>query len=376
MPDANGNVGSITNTLDPAKNKTFTYDALDRLWTATGPWGSLGWTYDGVGNRLAQTAPEGSSTYTYQTGTNRLASVSGPNPITFGYDNNGNTTTENARTYAYNQNDRLIQATEGAVLGQYGFDASEQRATKTAGGQVGVFQHDQWGRILAESQPSGTTLAEYIYLNGQPVAKSDGATVSFIHTDQLGTPQSMTDASGGKVWEIESRPFGDGATITGSAALNLRFPGQYFDQETGLHQNWHREYAPGLGRYIEPAPLRFNPALNYYVYVGNNPVRLVDPLGLCPCPDPQCLATAAENHKNCLLDARNKAIVRTTNASIDLAACLKYGVDPRLKGICAATYALYMLWVTNEYDKQAYQCDTTYQSKVDSCYAQCPEKRK
>jgi RHS repeat-associated protein len=64
----------------------------------------------------------------------------------------------------------------------------------------------------------------------------------------------MTSPTKAIVWQIEAKPFGDGATITGPALLNLRFPGQYYDSETGLHQNWFRDYMPKTGRYIEADP--------------------------------------------------------------------------------------------------------------------------
>ncbi len=61
--DSNGNITAITDSLDASKNKSFSYDNLDRLWTATssGIWGSLAWTYDGVGNRQTENA----GAYTY-----------------------------------------------------------------------------------------------------------------------------------------------------------------------------------------------------------------------------------------------------------------------------------------------------------------------
>jgi len=63
---------------------------------------------------------------------------------------------------------------------------------------------------------------------------------------------------------------------------NLRFPGQYFDAETGLHQNYFRDYDPKTGRYIQADPIFFQGGLNRYVYVLNDPINLVDPLGLEP----------------------------------------------------------------------------------------------
>lgn len=95
----------------------------------------------------------------------------------------------------------------------------------------------------------------------------------------------MTNAEREKVWEIESRPFGDVPTIIGSAVLNLRFPGQYFDVETGLHQNRHRDYMSSLGRYLEADPIGVRRGKNHlFVYVQNNPIKLIDPYGLSAIP--------------------------------------------------------------------------------------------
>jgi RHS repeat-associated protein len=91
----------------------------------------------------------------------------------------------------------------------------------------------------------------------------------------------MTDATKAKVWEIEARPFGDRATITGAGSLNLRFPGQYYDAETGLNYNYFRDYNSAIGRYIEADPIGIERGENHlFVYVQNNPVNWIDPKGL------------------------------------------------------------------------------------------------
>jgi RHS repeat-associated protein len=184
--------------------------------------------------------------------------VTGPGATAFGYDDSGNITSEGQREYAYDEAGRLGAATEPMLLGGYGYYATGQRAVKAVGSFSPVwtvFHYDQSGQLLAESSDAGATAAEYIHLNGQPLAKITGSVVNYIHPDHLGTPMQMTNAAGAKVWDLESRPFGDEPTITGTRTLNLRFPGQYFDEETGLHQNRHRDYAPALGRYVEVDPL-------------------------------------------------------------------------------------------------------------------------
>jgi RHS repeat-associated protein len=91
----------------------------------------------------------------------------------------------------------------------------------------------------------------------------------------------MTSPTKAIVWQIESKPFGETLSITGTASLNLRFPGQYFDGETGLHQNWFRDYMPKVGRYLEADPIGFASGdVNLYGYVRNDPVNGVDPEGL------------------------------------------------------------------------------------------------
>ena len=274
--DANGNITGITNILNPTKNKAFTYDALDRLDTATssGIWGSLGWTYDGVGNRQTENA----NTYIYAPNTNKLT---GANGKTFGYDNNGNTTTESARVYTYNQNQRLIQVVDGAMTAGYTYNGNGQRVKKNVNGVATVFHYSLSGQIIAESNGPGSITAEYIYLNGQPLAKIEGSAVYYYHNDHLATPQEMTDGTGQVVWEGEFKPFGEAISVTGTITNNLRFPGQYFDAETGLHYNYFRDYNPVIGRYVQADPIGIKQGTNHvYVYGNSNTLKFIDVDGL------------------------------------------------------------------------------------------------
>lgn len=267
--DNNGNITSI------APGKTYTYDPLDRLGTATGPWGSLGWTYDGVGNRQTENA----NTYTYTPNTNKLTSANG---ISFGYDNNGNTTTQSSRVYTYNQNQRLIQVTDGAMTAGYTYNGNGQRVKKNVNGTITIFHYNLNGQIIAESNNAGTITAEYVYLlNGQPLAKMEGANTYYYHNDHLGTPQKLTDSTGAVAWSADYKPFGEATITVSTITNNLRFPGQYFDAETGLNYNYYRDYNPAIGRYIETDPIGLQGGENHlFDYAKNNVLRFDDPLGL------------------------------------------------------------------------------------------------
>jgi len=211
-----------------------------------------------------------------------LASATGEKTFSFGYDNSGNTTAENARQYNYNQNQRLTQVTENStVLGDYVYNAKGQRVKKTVNELTTIFHFDQSGLMIVESTSAGTITAEYAYLNGQPLTKIENNNVYYYHNDHLGTPIVMTDSSGSIVWQGEFKPFGEPVSITGSITNNLRFPGQYYDSETGLHQNWYRDYKTEMGRYAEADPIGIKKGTNHiYVYVGNNPINFEDSLGL------------------------------------------------------------------------------------------------
>lgn len=174
------------------------------------------------------------------------------------------------------------------------YDGFGQRLIKTISSTYGeVYQYGQDGMLLEETNNSGVAQADYIYLYGRAIAMLDSpsGTLYFLHSDILGSPQLATDVSQNIAWQAPYQPFG-AASVTGTLTQNLRFPGQYFDLESGWNHNGFRNYLPDLGRYAEPDPLamagstrfydpanetadasRFGAGSNFYTYANNNPIR-------------------------------------------------------------------------------------------------------
>jgi RHS repeat-associated protein len=115
-----------------------------------------------------------------------------------------------------------------------------------------------------------------------------GKATYFIHTDHLGTPRAVSDDTQSVVWRWDSTPFGEGAPDEDPEGdsidfeLNLRFPGQYYDAELGLHYNHFRDFDASTGRFIESDPIGLDGGNNSYEYALSNPIRIYDPYGLEP----------------------------------------------------------------------------------------------
>lgn len=132
--------------------------------------------------------------------------------------------------------------------------------------------------------------AERIFSESEPQSLIDERFFAIV-TDLVGTPSELIDESGELAWRSRNTLWGTTTwAATSSTYTPLRFPGQYFDPESGLHYNLRRFYDPEVARYASLDPLGLSPAPNPSTYV-HNPHLWADPLGLNPCP-PISLADA------------------------------------------------------------------------------------
>ncbi|KWC38218.1 hypothetical protein WL48_10955 [Burkholderia ubonensis] len=142
------------------------------------------------------------------------------------------------------------------------------------------------GRLRLYVYPNERSLVPFLFIDYPSVNSTPDEGRSYlICCNQVGLPQRIEDNNGTAVWiAAEVDPYGRIEVADGnSVEYNLRFPGHYFDAETGLHYNRFRSYSPELGRYLQSDPIGQSGGINLYAYVAN-PIVRVDILGLQdPC---------------------------------------------------------------------------------------------
>jgi RHS repeat-associated protein len=297
----NGNLDSIADSRHG--QRSYQYDPLNRLTrvrhTRDDPPESF--AHDPAGNLLMQ---DRSGPTTVKG--NRLLMQGDRH---FDYDAFGNLIRERRGTgqklvteYRYDCQHRLVGVTTpDGRCSSYRYDAFGRRIAKTVDGKTTEFFW-QGDHLIAEN--SHEHYRSYVYEPGtfRPLAMLDGkgprkACPFYYQLDHLGTPQELTDFSGEIIWSAKYNAYGKVTHLAlgGGEQLDqpLRFQGQYFDAESGLHYNRHRYYDPEVGRYLTPDPVKLAGGLNQYQYTPN-PTGWVDPLGLsgnCPPPNkPGCQA--------------------------------------------------------------------------------------
>lgn len=289
------NIRKITDVLDAAQTETFTYTPRESLKGAAGPYGTLAYTYDQVGNRLTASVDAAVDSYSYPATSNRLdlISLAAGGTRGFTYDASGNVI-EEARAggtyaYAYDAAGRMETfSINGFLQASYKYDAMGRQPIRTLTSPTPVTIHsvfDSQGRRIAEyDEATGALIREYVWNGWEPIAVIEGGVISFVRADQIGRPVFATNSSGTKVWSATYRPFGEVVTSTGALPAN-RFPGQWFQSESGLHQNWMRDYDSTTGRYLQADPLGLVDGASVYGYVKQNPGSWMDPLGEQTVPE-------------------------------------------------------------------------------------------
>jgi len=246
--------------------------------------------YDSSGNLISQyTGLPFPPSYTIDPSSNRITVMkSGSITTNYSYDANGSFTGDGNRTLGYDVSGRLASYSSGATSASYTYDGLGERVSKTVGTTITRFAYDERGHLVGEYGSAGASayIEETFYLGDMPVVLRNPAGRYYIHADYRNVPRLIDDANRVAVWTWDGLGYGprapngapNGQTTT--FVYNLRFPGQYYDAESGLYYNLNRYYDPMLGRYITSDPIGLGGGINTYAYVDGNPVNHTDHLGL------------------------------------------------------------------------------------------------
>lgn len=265
-------------------NWNFSYDDFGRLSTASCINANCGntafsYAYDRYGNRWQQNVTAGSGPQP------QFSFDSHNHMVGFSYDSAGNLLSDGSHSYAYDAENRLIKV-DGGATATYVYDALGRRVQSSGENWI----YDLWGnRVTGVNNSGGWDVGE-VYAGSSHLATYVNGTTYFPLTDWLGTTRMITDLSAANVEQCLNLPFGDGRNCTGSAYHPIQFTGLINDSETSLDHTLFRQYGSTQGRWISPDPAGLgavdssNPqSWNRYAYALNNPLALVDPLGLDPC---------------------------------------------------------------------------------------------
>jgi RHS repeat-associated protein len=313
----NGNVSGIYNYRDRNRDQSFTYDALNRLLTAqnagtdctakvlqnkTEYWGN-NYGYDAWGNLLQKSITKcGAENLSVTADAHNWLHASGTD---YQYDAAGNMTYDATASLSYNfdQENRLT----GAAGYTYTYDGDGNRVRKSNGNLAanGTLYWYMTPGVVAESDLAGTLKSEYVFFDGERVARRDGATgtggVFYYFSDHLKTASVITDSAGVIKAESDYYPWGGELQFVNNDSNDYKFTGKKRDSETGLDYFGARYYSNGLGRWVSadwsatPIPVPYadfyDPqTLNLYQFVGGNPASKADGDGHCV----PCLMHAAE----------------------------------------------------------------------------------
>ena len=209
-----------------------------------------------------------------------MAPISGGS---YTYDANGNTLSDpSGKSYTWDFENRLVQAVmPGTGTVTFKYDPLGRRIQKSAPSGTTNYLYDGFN-LLEEVDASVNALARYAQeLNvDRPLSMLRSGTPSYYELDGLGSVTSLSNSAGALVNTYTYDSFGKRTASTGTLLNPFQYTGREFDPETGIYEYRARYYDPTVGRFKSEDPIRFKGGINFYGYVGNNPINRTDPDGM------------------------------------------------------------------------------------------------
>jgi RHS repeat-associated protein len=240
-----------------------------------------------------------------------------------------------ATSYTYDSRDMLVRCQTPRGEWQACYDPIGRRITKSFGSNRVDFYWDT-DRLAAEVHQDGRVRI-YIYADSFAMtplmfmdyegseADPESGSRYFVFSNHLSAPIRVEDEKGNVVWNADLAPYGAAHVSIGSGIeMPLRFPGHYFDSETGLHYNRFRYYSPEIGRYIQSDPVGIAGGLNVYAYTSN-PLRRVDVRGLAEPPCDSGPVTEEESEPSPEDAEQEMSVGEATQAELAEAAVVAEG---------------------------------------------------